>query len=130
MDGGSEYQATPKAFLIEKGIESDITTQNPMGFQSILTELFSIWPILCCLGPIYQANSGQRQSLLLSISRAGFLTLVFMGILLLMRCGLELSHPYLIFMFSAVPLTLMSLRNVARDMPMEKSPIVLFTPIS
>ena len=26
MDGGSEYQATLKAFLIEKGIESDITT--------------------------------------------------------------------------------------------------------
>ena len=133
MGDGSEYQATLRAFLIEKRIESDITThysRNPTGFLNVSTEHFSIWPVLCCLEPIYQANSGRRQFLLLFISRTDFLTLAFVGILLLMRCGSELSRPYLTFVFSAVLLTFTSLKNIAKDMPMVKSAIVLSTHIS
>jgi hypothetical protein len=133
MDDGSEYQATLKTFLIEKGIASDITihySPESNGIWSVLTGLFSIWPASYCLEPIYQINSGQRQFLLLSISRIGFLTLICVGILFLMRCNLGLSYLYLIFIFSPMPLTFTSLRNIARELSMERSAIALSISIS
>src|SRR5579862_8714249 len=100
-----------------------------MGFLSVSIGHFSIWPVLCCLEPICRTNSGRRQFPLLSISRTGFPTLVSVGILLLMRCGLESSHLCPIFVFSVVLLTLTFPKNVARNTVTEKSTVVLSTHI-
>src|SRR5271167_197171 len=101
-----------------------------MGFRSALTGLFSIWPAPCYLERICQTNSGQRQFLPPSISRTGFLTLVFVGISLLMRCGLESSRPCPIFAFSDVQPTLTFLKRVVRNMAMGRSTIAQSTHIS
>ena len=133
MDGGSEYQAILKAFLIKKGIESDITTHyspESNGISERLNRTLLDMARTMLFGANLPTSYGQRQFLLLYISRIGFLILAFVGMLLLMRCDSESSRPYLIFVFSAVPLTFTSLRNVAKDMPMAKSAIVLFTRIS
>ena len=101
-----------------------------MGFQSVSIGLSSTWPAQCYLEQTYPINSGRKQFLLLSISRIGFLTPVFVGILLLTRCGLESSHLCPIFAFSGVQPTLTSLKSVARNMAMEKSTVAQSTHIS
>src|SRR5579859_3890142 len=104
------------------------TPLSPMAFRNVSIELSSIWPAPCCSERICQTNSGQKQSQPLSTSRIGSLTPAFVGISLRMKCGLERSHPCLIFVFSAVLLTPIFPKNVVRNMAMERSTIALFIP--
>ena len=97
-----------------------------MRFQSVLIELCLIWFISCYSRSICLISFEHRQSLLSYISRIDFLILVFVRILLLMRYDLKSSRRYLIFMFSAVLLMFIFLRNIAKSMSMTKSIIVLF----